>query len=173
MSKQILFFLFSAALFIVACSSQGKKEMAQLGDGDIDGDGVADEVDQDPFDSCMVLTPPGARLGNCATGIGDGVPEVTPFTLALEADFDQDGVPYGMDVCPGTSKYEVVPVSGELRGKRVGDEYLSFDGCNCSQILDRKPGGNHHMYIFGCTEITIRYWNEERGWAKRWKTKLQ
>lgn len=43
--------------------------------GDYDADGIANDVDSDEFDSCL-LDPDGAGLTNCSTGAGDGKPDV-------------------------------------------------------------------------------------------------
>lgn len=41
-------------------------------DGDKDGDGVADAVDSDEYDSCQATS---GGYENCTTGAGDGLPD--------------------------------------------------------------------------------------------------
>lgn len=78
-------------------------------------------------------------------------------TLYAVIDSDDDGAPDDDDACPGTDLQGPIPTN-TLRTNHQGDAEITADGCNCSQILEIKPGANNGEKKFGCTQGTLSVW---------------
>lgn len=68
--------------FVLTCALAVKVVQAEeplpycAADGDLDGDGIADEIDSDETDSCLAS---GSGFEDCSTGAGDGIPDCQPL----------------------------------------------------------------------------------------------
>jgi hypothetical protein len=140
-------------------------------DGDMDGDGICDNVDNCP----NVFNPDQTDFDK--DRLGD----------TCDSDDDNDGVLDVNDRCPRTVLPENIPtirllpmyyadVDGDRifetrnlwsKNKIIDTKYnlTNTYGCSCEQILNCKPGKNVNEHMFGCSEDTIKTWIKQKCWA--------
>ena len=81
-------------------------------------------------------------------------------------DFDNDGVADENDLCPLTTD-----LSGPIPTETLCEGCLSdadtVQGCNATDVLDCKPGPNHHDRKFGVTPKAVDKFVRKAAWAKK------